>query len=235
MSYILDALKKADAEREQGTVPGLHSQPRAPVPDDNEPPARATVPVVWIGAGVALSVIALLSWQLWTRDGATTGTAAVVAPPTQDMGTVQDAAPANAQTQPPMAPPTPRLNVPPDQPPPPSRVAEVVPLAPAPHIAPARPAAPPTATMQPDQGSVTRPASTHVPALSELPEEVRREVPVLTVGGAMYSDTPASRMVVLNGQVFHEGDQPVPGLVLEEIKLKSAIFKYKGYRYSVHY
>ena len=26
MSYILDALKKADAERERGHVPGLHTQ-----------------------------------------------------------------------------------------------------------------------------------------------------------------------------------------------------------------
>ena len=27
MSYILDALQRADAERERGTVPGLHAQP----------------------------------------------------------------------------------------------------------------------------------------------------------------------------------------------------------------
>ena len=30
MSYILDALKRADAERERGAVPGLHSQTAAP-------------------------------------------------------------------------------------------------------------------------------------------------------------------------------------------------------------
>ena len=27
MSYILDALRRADAERERGTVPGIHAQP----------------------------------------------------------------------------------------------------------------------------------------------------------------------------------------------------------------
>ena len=27
MSYILDALRRADAERERGNVPGLHAQP----------------------------------------------------------------------------------------------------------------------------------------------------------------------------------------------------------------
>ncbi|MDE1950478.1 MAG: hypothetical protein KGI35_17810, partial [Burkholderiales bacterium] len=29
MSYILDALRRAEAERERGLVPGLHSQPNA--------------------------------------------------------------------------------------------------------------------------------------------------------------------------------------------------------------
>ena len=36
MSYILEALRKADAERERGTVPDLHAQllPGAPVEED---------------------------------------------------------------------------------------------------------------------------------------------------------------------------------------------------------
>lgn len=71
--------------------------------------------------------------------------------------------------------------------------------------------------------------------VSELPEEVRRELPALSVSGAMHSDVPANRMLILNGSVFHEGDQPAPGLVLEEIKLKSAVFRFKGHRYSVAY
>lgn len=235
MSYILDALKKADAEREQGTVPGLHSQPRAPVPDDSDPPTRATVPVVWIGTGVAITVIALLSWQLWSREGA-----APLAPPSvQQMGGAQEAPVTQVEGPPPVAQPLPRVEAPPAYaPPPPPRVATVPP-----QMTQARPTNPPeaakaTVPVDATRAAVNSPPATSnggVPTLSELPEDVRREVPVLTVGGAMYADTPASRMVVLNGQVFHEGDQPVPGLVLEEIKLKSAIFKYKGHRYSIHY
>ena len=34
MSYILDALRRADAERERGAVPGLHAQPVPPVSAD---------------------------------------------------------------------------------------------------------------------------------------------------------------------------------------------------------
>jgi general secretion pathway protein B len=74
-----------------------------------------------------------------------------------------------------------------------------------------------------------------VPAMSELPDEIKRDLPQLTIGGAMYSDTPSSRMLIINSQVFHEGDQPYQGLVLEEIRLKSAVFRYRGYRYAINY
>ena len=71
--------------------------------------------------------------------------------------------------------------------------------------------------------------------LSELPEDVRSSLPALTVGGAMYSQTPANRMLIINGQVFREGDALAPGLVLEQIKLKSAVLKVKGLRYGISY
>jgi len=67
----------------------------------------------------------------------------------------------------------------------------------------------------------------------DLPEDVRRDLPKLTIGGASYSGDAASRMVMINGQIFHEGDTLTPGLVLERIKLKSAVLSYKGYRYEV--
>ena len=51
----------------------------------------------------------------------------------------------------------------------------------------------------------------------------------------MHSANPANRMLILNGQVFHEGDQVTPDLVLEQIKLKSAVLVYKGQRYSINY
>ncbi len=69
----------------------------------------------------------------------------------------------------------------------------------------------------------------------ELPEAIRRELPRIAVGGASYSKDPASRMVILNGQVFHEGDKVAPGLVLQTIKLKSAVLEFKGYRYELSY
>ena len=71
--------------------------------------------------------------------------------------------------------------------------------------------------------------------MSELPEDVRAGLPALTVGGAMYSQTAANRMLIINGQVVREGDTLAPGLVLEQIKLKSAVLRVKGLRYGISY
>ncbi len=51
----------------------------------------------------------------------------------------------------------------------------------------------------------------------------------------MYSDVPANRMLVINSQVFHEGDKVGPDLSLDEIKLRSAVLTFKGHRYQVTY
>ena len=270
MSYILDALKKADAERERGAVPGLYSRPQAPAPDDDDDePKGRTLPVVWVGAGVALCLIAVLSWQLFAREDGPApnqmaggpGAAPSASPLPQPIGATPapaplpeegTAPPAPAHTAPDhtapnhtaaiIPPPEPAVRAVPSaspraadpapvQPPPPARMAETVPSRglgspPAPGTQTARPA--PAATAPP-QGSP------RVPGLAELPDDVRREIPQLTIGGAMYSEIPAQRMLIVNSQVFREGDQPYQGLVLEEIRLKSAVFKYRGYRYSVNY
>ncbi len=81
----------------------------------------------------------------------------------------------------------------------------------------------------------TTDADTRIHAPSELPASIQRELPKLVIGGAMYSETPANRMLIINSQVFHEGDKLTPDLLLQEIRLKSAVLKYKGYRYGVSY
>ena len=71
--------------------------------------------------------------------------------------------------------------------------------------------------------------------VGELPEAIRRDLPNLTLGGAMYSDRAASRMLIINGQVFHEGDTLGPDLSLRHIRLKEAVLEFRGYRYAVSY
>ena len=58
-------------------------------------------------------------------------------------------------------------------------------------------------------------------------------MPPLTIGGSVYSPQPASRMVVVNGQVFNEGGNVAPELHLESIGPKSAVFSIRGQRFEV--
>jgi general secretion pathway protein B len=106
----------------------------------------------------------------------------------------------------------------------------------------ARPAAPASATAAKRDTARSTPASSARPAaesrvytVAELPEAIRREMPKLSVGGASYSNDAGSRMLIINGQIFHEGDRIAPGLELEKIRLRSALLSYKGYRYELTY
>lgn len=246
MSYILDALKKADAERERGTVPGLHSQHMGQEDDDDdddgEAPARKLSPLVWIGAGVGLCVIALLSWKLMTREtppevmsppqpAPDVATATVPSPPPDVAHNEPEKAPSMQSAVPPAQPARmTRDQVPPPVSPPMDRAMTQPHNAPPPLAREAR-----QVTVAPNTTGTAPAAPARIPTLSELPEDVRRDIPQLVIGGAMYSETPSSRMLIINSQVFHEGDQPYQGLVLEEIRLKSAVFKYRSYRYSINY
>lgn len=265
MSYILDALKKADAEREQGRVPGLHT-PTANLETDLPPPLGR--PPAWMMGLGAVLVLAVLGSVWWWTQPVTTATPTSGPAPSD---TVLAQAPQTAPTPPtPTTPVTPTVPVPTQAPTPslattptprsapavsaspmtsppakvpasaPATQAEVRPpvvtpprtVSPVTAAAPAKP--PARAPIHVDPAATTA-ASTRVPSLAELPEDVRRSLPALTVSGAMYSDQPASRMLLINNRVFHEGDQPVAGLVLEEIRLKSAVFSYRGTRYAVSY
>src|SRR5881394_2389282 len=62
MSYILDALRRADAERERGAVPSLQSQQHTIIEDD----AATARPrsLVWAVVALALALLAVLGWNL---------------------------------------------------------------------------------------------------------------------------------------------------------------------------
>jgi len=89
-----------------------------------------------------------------------------------------------------------------------------------------------TAVSAPAKTSVAAKPET-VPTLPELPEAVRRDLPALTIGGSIYSKDAANRMLIINGQLFHEKDTVAPGLVVERIELKSAVLRFKEHRYSI--
>ena len=96
---------------------------------------------------------------------------------------------------------------------------------PAPAAKPAKPAPAPVAEV----------AEEPVQLLRELPEPIQRSVPPITMGGYMYSKNPADRLVLIDKILRREGEEVAPGLVLEKLLPKAAIFTFKGYRYRVPY
>ena len=190
MSYILDALKKADAERELGAVPHLHAQGHTDPPGSGAARLGRRTGVV-VGAALGFGLISAgLWWALRPSPAIPPPVAVVITAP---------AAVAAAQ-----APPLP-----------PSQAVPVVAM-PAP-----RP--PPVA------------AKATLPTLESLPPETRRELPPLAVGGAIYSPQASARVLIVNGQLLHEGDTIAPGLVLVAIGPKSAQMRWHDVRFSVGY
>jgi general secretion pathway protein B len=228
MSYILEALKKADAarEREREVVPGLHSHHAHALPDEaNEAPASRTP---WLIAGVAGGVViaGAMFWLMGrTPDSALPPSAAQPAPLNSRVGEPVSPAKAPQPIVSTTSPRTPTLT-PADRIESPGVSITPKPVAAASH----------TITQQPLRVDPALPdGAPQIMAMQELPDDIRRELPQLSVGGAMHSDVAANRMLILNGGVFREGDQPVPGVMLEEIRLKSAVLRYNGHRYSISY
>ena len=206
MSYILDALKRADAQRGRAAVPGLQARQLA---TPAAPGWRGSVRHLWLALEVtaALALGAVGLW-VWLASPTSAPTAAVVTAPT-------------ASPTAPAAAPLPGAST-----------AAALPMAPPPG---AKPAAQRTPPPTPAAQVAASPASTApapaVPLLVELPQDVQRQVPPITISGFVHSKDPAQRLLLINGQVVTQGAAAAPDLMLEEIGVKSSIFSFRGTRF----
>lgn len=66
-----------------------------------------------------------------------------------------------------------------------------------------------------------------------LPEEVKKELPDISISGHIYSNNPESRIVNINGRIIREGEDVTNGLKVEEITVSGVIFKYREFRFRI--
>lgn len=213
MSYILDALRRAEAdrERERGQVPGLHTPP--PSGGDAAPAAARRRWLPWAGGGLLLLAgIGVGSW--WASDPRE---AVAPLPPPAPVQAPQAAAPV------PAAPPA--VSVPTPPPPPAASTSPYLPPAPPPAVVTATPAP------RPADPAPAPAAEARIPRAAELPETLRRDIPRLAISGSVYSDDPASRFVIINGEVRREGANLGGDLVLEQIGPRELVLRFRGQRY----
>jgi general secretion pathway protein B len=219
MSYILEALKKAQAERQLGSSPTIHA-PTLQSAQRETAGGRFKAPVVLALLGMAAVIGVLLTLVLRTSEPAAPAPAPL--PPQVAVAPAPPAAaavPAPAAVREPTPLPAPVADLPPS-------VAQLA-KASAPAPAPAAPAAAPAKqAAAPDEPVMN---------LRDLPEPIQRSVPQVAVGGYIYSKNPADRLLLVDKVLRHEGEEVAPGLTLEKLQPKEAVFNFKGYRYRVPY
>ena len=203
MSYILDALRKSDQQRQRGATPTL---PTVQTAEPGQPAyfIYGLLAAVLVGAGI---VIGWLHRSQLERPAAET----IAAKPLES--SARQTAPA------PVAPARPA--------PSPSNAGtrgtppKAVTAADAPTPVPEKPA---------NTGGPTDPVR-EVMTIGELPASIRQELPGMQISLHLHSTKPENSFVSINNQMLQEGAYPAPGLRLERITPDGMIFSYKGYRF----
>jgi len=239
MSYILDALRKSDQQRQRGSTPTLLTVQTAATGPER--------PRYWLNGVIAAALISagiLVGWlQPWQNKQAvpaagsvalTTGASGsaddVPVPsydspelsgrPPQELSMQASAAAVEAES------PATDVTIRPQD----TALADDSPTLPQPAAGirsaprgqlPQEPVPPGTATAE----------GKKVMALTDLPPSVRREIPDIAIMFHAYSADPAERRVMINGNMAEEGETLADGLGLQQITPDGVILVYKGYRF----
>jgi general secretion pathway protein B len=254
VSFILDALRKSEHERQRQLGPSIAELPVAR-------PAPRVPPWVWVALAALLTLnVAVVAWFL-SRE-----TPAAPPPPVADApaDTIPAAPPpspaptaAPVMTPPPAANPAPALaeatpapaGAPPAgpvpqpveaAPPPAPAMREVRPLTEEAAAEPAfsapafaAPAAPDPALLPapPPPSPRQAPVTAGIPTIDQLPPQATAGLPPLSVSLHIYANQPAQRAVFINGARYREGDSLPGGAVVREITPDGAVIAYGGQRF----
>jgi general secretion pathway protein B len=231
MSYILEALKKSDQQRQLGATPTLQAtQVTVPAPKRPLFIYYGLLAAVLLGAGI------IIGWlRPWQPE---------LPPPVTEPIAAKSPISISQQTAP--AP----LTAPPEM------LSKTAQEFPAPNLTPAGQPVPVTGAMKPNNpaldSSGTPSAAAPIPdkpmpekpasiagvaqeqkaiLFDELPLQIQQEIPAMTVQLHSYSGNPSERLVYINSIRLREGESLMLGLRLEQITPDGMIFSYKGYRF----
>ena len=214
MSFILDALKKSEIERQRQSVPGLM--------DTRVAQRRNRLPGWAIGLGVLLGINLLALTFVLTRKSAPAAPAARAADPAM-------AAHADAP------PPVPQHFSPLD--PAPVYAPEIPVAAPVNPVA-MEPAPPRSAAHRvhrsdpllsdPDAGAQIEEL---LPSINEISLTGSQALPELHLDVHVYATKPSERFVYINMRKYHEGATLQEGPALERIRRDGVVLNYQGLRF----
>jgi len=222
MSYILDALKKSDQQRQRSMRPTLPAaQAMIAAPGQLISWRYGLIAAALLCVGIVIGWVR--PWQSGQDESARISAETRLAPPSRDAskklsepveqeGSAEQALPgrnagASANTGQVIIPPTTGSAISP---------SVVVGLTAMPKLKTN------TSEQEPRENAVS---------LAELPVSIRQELPLITVQLHSYSSNPASSIVSINSRMLKEGESLAEGLKLEQITADGVIFSYKGYRF----
>ena len=223
MSYILEALKKSDQQRQRSTTPTLPAaQAAAKTGEQIISATYVLIAVVLLCAGIAIG---------WLR-------------PWQSAGTVLQTAGQSAILASPASAPEPlaRNENPGEKLPVHNSVADPqvasgIGGAPTMIVAPGRSAVTGTSAatsvpmLKKTVASAVLPQAQNPVPLAELPLTIQQEIPAMSIQLHSFSSKPENSIVSINSRLLKEGESLTPGLKLEQITPDGVIFSYKGYRF----
>lgn len=228
MSYILEALKKADQEREFGAVPGLatpHETDRAETRYRRWP---------WIIA-VLLSVNLVLVALLLVNRDAEAPDPALAAPERQQTGADDPLALAGERTREVGTSPAPSPGgaAPAENRPAFSTGELAASPKPANSLIP-EPLSPPEDAVETQvETAAAASDAQQLQSWYELPQDFRMRLSLPRLDLHVYSDNPQNRFILVKLKKYQEGDTLESGLVLEKILPDGMVMRYRGERFFV--
>ncbi len=219
MSFILDALRKSDAERQRGAAPGLADVRYA---------TRSDRRSIWVPL-LAVVLVANIGFMAWQWYGGRTASPTPVPAESAVEASAPQAAPVSApevralaresESGEPVVAPEVQSDLP-DTP--------ITPPTPEPPTAAASPSAakPPPAPSR----FIAAPA---LPTIEQLIGADTLDLPLLNLDLLVYNESPSVRFVVINGRKYREGARLTEGPTVESITPDGAILADQGQRFTL--
>lgn len=238
MSYILEALKKSEQERQIGQVPDLSVVQEAPMRAVPRWPR-------WLLAALLLNVVilAVLAWRVWDARVSSPVSSVPSELPEQPAADTVPEADALA-VEPPAAVALPERNaatVPDTEPV--DVLPEAVSQMPEPSAEPVQPTpsegyvADTQAPLGPDLEALppvdSIDAASAVPRWEDMPVEQRAGLPVPRIDVHVFAQEPERRFVLIDLRKYRQGDTLQDGAVIETILADGIVLSYQGQQYRV--
>jgi general secretion pathway protein B len=219
MSYILDALKKSDQERQQGNAPHLHSTHGPILQNRNSSSPFKQRTTIWMVSGAVLLFctclgILFFQYSYFRAEKEAIKTTPLLSAETEKPRTTPPAPSSNLDIQGNES-SSPQVTV---------KEQDKVLLS----IA-VRGGGP-----DPPAGIETESPQTSLPLLKDLSDILQAEIPNLNFAGHTYAKNPSQRMIIINGKILREGDMIAPSTYLREITWEGVTIEFNGTRFRVN-